>query len=45
MKQIQITMQEIWSATRPTIQKSKKSYDRKNAKKELKQIVKNFSER
>ncbi len=29
MKTIQITQQEIWSATRPTIQKSKKTYTRK----------------
>ncbi len=29
MKTIQITQQEIWSATRPMIQKSKKTYTRK----------------
>lgn len=29
MKTIQITIQEIWQATRPTIYKSKKSYTRK----------------
>jgi hypothetical protein len=45
MKQIQITMQEIWSATRPSVQKTKKQYDRKKAKKEFEKIVKNFSER
>lgn len=29
MEKIQITMQEIWAATRPIIQKSKKQYTRK----------------
>jgi hypothetical protein len=29
MEKIEITMQEIWQATRPIIQKSKKSYTRK----------------
>lgn len=29
MKTIEITMQEIWAATRPAIQKSKKQYTRK----------------
>jgi hypothetical protein len=29
MKTIEITMQEIWQATRPIIQKSKKAYTRK----------------
>jgi len=29
MKQIEITLQEIWQATRPIIQKSKKQYTRK----------------
>ena len=29
MKQVELTIQEIWQATRPTIQKSKKSYTRK----------------
>jgi hypothetical protein len=29
MKQIQITMQERWAASRHTIQKSKKTYTRK----------------
>jgi hypothetical protein len=29
MKKIEVTMQEIWQATRPIIQKSKKSYTRK----------------
>jgi hypothetical protein len=29
MKTIEITIQEIWQATRPIIHKSKKSYTRK----------------
>lgn len=29
MKQIEITMQEIWQATRPVIQRNKKKYTRK----------------
>lgn len=29
MKTIQVTMQDIWNMTRPTVQKSKKSYTRK----------------
>jgi len=29
MKKIEVTMQEIWQATRPIIQKSKKTYTRK----------------
>lgn len=29
MKTIEITIQEIWAATRPVIQKSKKQYSRK----------------
>jgi hypothetical protein len=29
MKTIEITLQEIWAATRPIIQKSKKHYSRK----------------
>ena len=29
MKTIEVTMQEIWQATRPIIQKSKKVYTRK----------------
>ena len=29
MKTIEVTMQEIWQATRPIIQKSKKAYTRK----------------
>lgn len=29
MKTIQITIQEIWQATRPIVHKSKKSYSRK----------------
>jgi hypothetical protein len=30
MKKIEVTMQEIWAATRPIVQKSKKTYNRKN---------------
>jgi len=29
MKTIQITQQEIWAATRPSVHKSKKVYNRK----------------
>ena len=29
MKQVELTIQEIWQATRPIVQKSKKSYTRK----------------
>ena len=29
MKKIEVTMQEIWQATRPVIQKNKKKYTRK----------------
>lgn len=30
MKTVQVTMQDIWAATRPNIQKSKKAYTRKS---------------
>lgn len=30
LKQIQVTMQEIWQQTTPKIHKSKKTYSRKN---------------
>lgn len=30
MKQIQITIQEQWAATRPKVYKNKKKYSRKN---------------
>lgn len=29
MEKIEVTMQEIWQATRPIVHKSKKSYSRK----------------
>ena len=29
MKKIKVTMQEIWAATRPKIEKNKKKYNRK----------------
>jgi hypothetical protein len=29
MKTIEITIQEVWAATRPIVQKSKKQYSRK----------------
>lgn len=29
MKTVEITIQEIWAATRPIVQKSKKQYTRK----------------
>lgn len=35
MKQVILTQQEIWMATRPNIQRSKKSYNRKNKHKKL----------
>jgi hypothetical protein len=35
MEKIEITMQEIWQATRPIIQKSKKTYTRKKKHKKL----------
>jgi len=30
MKTVQFTMQEIWAASRNSVQKSKKTYDRKD---------------
>ena len=30
MKKVEITIQEIWMATRPSIRKSKKNYTRKD---------------
>ena len=30
MKQIEVTLQEIWEATRPSVQKNKKKYNRKS---------------
>ena len=35
MKTIEITIQEIWAATRPIVQKSKKSYTRKRKHKNV----------
>jgi hypothetical protein len=35
MKTIEITIQEIWAATRPNIQKSKKAYNRKKKHKNM----------
>jgi hypothetical protein len=35
MKTIEITIQEIWAATRHTVQKSKKSYTRKRKHKNM----------
>jgi hypothetical protein len=34
MEKIQVTMQEIWQATRPVIQKNKKRYTRKSKHKQ-----------
>jgi hypothetical protein len=34
MEKIQVTMQEIWEATRPVIQKNKKKYTRKSKHKQ-----------
>lgn len=36
MKQIELTIQEIWQATRPVIQKNKKKYTRKTKHKNQK---------
>jgi hypothetical protein len=36
MKTIEITIQEIWQATRPIVHKSKKSYNRKQKHKNKK---------
>ena len=35
MKTIEITIQEIWAATRPIVQKSKKCYTRKKKHKNV----------
>jgi len=35
MKTIEVTIQDIWMATRPNIQKSKKKYTRKKKHKKL----------
>ena len=35
MKTIEVTMQEIWMASRPSVQKSKKSYNRKPKHKKM----------
>jgi hypothetical protein len=32
MKKVEVTMQEIWAATRPVVQKNKKKYNRKKKK-------------
>lgn len=37
MKQIEVTIQEIWQATRPVIQKNKKKYTRKTKHKNYEQ--------
>jgi hypothetical protein len=29
MKKVEVTMQEIWAATKPVVQKNKKKYSRK----------------
>lgn len=38
MKTIQITLQEIWQATRPVIEKNKKKYTRKSKHKNYEQV-------
>jgi hypothetical protein len=35
MEKIQVTLQEIWQATRPVIQKNKKKYTRKTKHKSV----------
>jgi hypothetical protein len=35
MKTVELTMQEIWQATRPIIQKNKKKYERKPKHKKI----------
>lgn len=42
MKQIVLTQQEIWMATRPIIQRSKKVYSRKNKHKNFIKFEKNM---
>ena len=37
MKTVELTIKEIWQATRPSIQKSKKSYTRKSKHKNKKE--------
>ena len=45
MKKIEVTNQEIWAATRPSVQKSKKKYNRKGkAKKDAENPMKYESE-
>ena len=39
MEQIQITMQEIWQATRPIVHQSKKTYTRKKKHKKVKETL------
>lgn len=38
MKTIEVTLQEIWAATRPIIQQSKKTYTRKSKHKKIKDV-------
>ena len=38
MKKIKITQREIWDASRPSIHKSKKKYNRKKAKYEHRRL-------
>lgn len=38
MKKVELTMQEIWSVTRPSIQKSKKQYSRKQKHKKCLEV-------
>jgi hypothetical protein len=35
LQQIEVTLQEIWQATRPIIQRSKKQYNRKQKHKKI----------
>jgi hypothetical protein len=39
MEKIELTLQEIWAATRPSIQKNKKKYNRKNKHKKDEQTI------
>jgi hypothetical protein len=39
MEKIQVTMQEIWQATRPIVQQSKKTYTRKKKHKKVKETL------
>jgi hypothetical protein len=45
MKKVELTLQEIWAATRPSVRKNKKKYTRKGKGKKLIAKESNDSER